>query len=212
MPIDKKRLSAMFGRTASLWRENAKQLGIIDSRFGDGDHGITIEKIANLVTARVDQWRDESIKSFIAGLGEGILAIGCGSAGPFYGTFVEGLAEPLADSDTEIDAPLLKKMFAAALAALQELTKAKVGDKTMMDAIIPAVNAAEAAGDNLEEILAAASEAGIKGADDTKNHIANFGRARLYVEETIGTPDVGAISASLFFQGLCEGFSSDCLA
>lgn len=213
MPIDKTALAAMLRRTALLWRENAGHLGDIDSRYGDGDHGVTMEKIANLILSRLDGWEAESMKSFIAGLADGIMAIGGGSAGPLYGTFVSGLAEPLADADAEIDGDGLKRMLAGALSSLREITKAQVGDKTMMDAVIPAVEAAaDADGDDVRAILAAAADAANRGAEASKDRVAGFGRARSYGEKTIGTPDVGALSSALLFQGLSEGFSADLLA
>ena len=137
-------------------------------------------------------------------LGQGILAIGGGGAGPLYGTMVEGLAAPL-DKETEIDGILLKKMLAASLAEMKGLTKARVGDKTMMDALIPAVQAAEAAPDDIPAILKTAAEAAEKGAEASCGMVSKFGRAKNYGEQTLGCADAGALSTSLFFQGLYQG-------
>lgn len=214
MLIDKTRLSAMLRRTASLWRDNSRYLGEIDSRFGDGDHGVTMEKIANLTAAGLDAWESDpqSMKSFIINLADGIMSLGGGSAGPLYGTFVAGLAAPLADDDKTIDGNRLKDMLAAALSSLRDITKAKPGDKTMMDAIVPACLAAANSGDDAQAILAAAAAAAHQGAEESKKHAAKFGRARNYGEQSIGAPDVGALSAALLFQGLSEGFAADLLA
>ena len=88
---------------------------------------------------------------------------------------------------------------------MEDITTAKVGDKTMMDALIPAVEAAAQASDDVMEILKAAAEAAEQGAKESENYISKFGRARSYKEQTIGTPDAGAVSTSLFFKGLYEG-------
>lgn len=197
-------LKQMLLKTADIWMEHKDSLSEIDSRFGDGDHGVTIGKIAGLIRKDVEEWQDESIYDFLDDLGMDIMAVSGGSAGPLYGTMIGGLAGPLENVE-EIDGAVLKDMFAASLESLEDITKAKIGDKTMMDALIPAVEAAKGAGDDVKEILEAARKAAEKGAKDSEQYISKFGRARSYKEQTIGTPDAGAVSTSLFFAGLAEG-------
>lgn len=203
MLIRQPELKQMFLDTADLWKKSSAYLSEIDSRFGDGDHGVTINKIALLIEREVELWSEKSIEQFISDLGSGIMGINGGSAGPLYGTMVGGLADPLDDIDT-IDGPLLKKMLRASLTDMQDISKAKVGDKTMMDSLIPAVEAAEQAGDSVEEVLKAAVKAAVQGSKDSEQYISRFGRARSYKEQTIGTPDAGAVSTALFFEGLSK--------
>jgi len=204
MLINKKVFSAMLLNTADLWQQHTALLGEIDSRFGDGDHGITIGKISHIVIEDVQNWGEESIREFIKALGENIMGINGGSAGPLYGTLVAGLAEPLGD-ETEIDGALLKKMLQGSLSEISDITRARVGDKTMMDALIPAVEAATASTGEVSEILEAAAKAAAQGAEYTQSIASKFGRARSYGDQTIGTPDAGALSTSILFQGLYEG-------
>ena len=75
----------------------------------------------------------------------------------------------------------------------------------MMDALIPAVEAAQFAEGDIRAILTAAADAAQAGAKASEGFVAKFGRARSYKEQTIGTPDAGAVSASLFIRGLAEG-------
>lgn len=206
MLLDRQKLATMLLHTASVWRGAIAELSDIDSRFGDGDHGVTIGKIAGLVVSSVEKWEARSIREFLADLGDGIMAIGGGSAGPLYGTLVGGLAEPL-QAEAVIDGPLLKEMLRESREAMFALTRARVGDKTMMDALIPAVDAALAAGDDPAAILAAAADAAAVGATATEGFISRFGRARSYGDKTLGTRDAGASSTALFFKGLHEGFS-----
>jgi len=194
----------MLKHTEDLWLKNVDQLSDIDSRFGDGDHGITIGKIARAINECVENWGDESIRETIISLSEKILGISGGSAGPLYGTLIGGLALPLSD-ENEIDGELLKKMLQESYNEMTNITKARVGDKTMMDALIPAVEAAVASSGDIPDILSAAAKAAAQGAATTENFASKFGRARSYGEKTIGTPDTGAISTSLLFQGLYEG-------
>lgn len=206
MLLNKQQISSMFLATAALWKENTGRLGEIDSRFGDGDHGVTIGKIASLFESRVREWRDEPIGDFIRALGQGIMEIGGGSAGPLYGSLIGGLAEPLT-AEENIDGSLLKKMLATSLAEMYELTTARVGAKTMMCALIPAVQAGLAAEDEAGAVLAAAAEAAAQGAQNTESCVSKFGRARSYGEQTLGTPDAGAVSTALLFAGLLKGLT-----
>jgi len=207
MFLCRKSFSAMLKYTEDLWLKNVDRLSEIDSRFGDGDHGITIGKIARAMGECAENWKDESFRDLILCMSEKILGISGGSAGPLYGTLTGGLALPLSD-EKEIDGELLKKMFQGCHTEMTAITKARVGDKTMMDALIPAVEAAVASSGDIPEILATAAQAAAQGAAGTEKIASKFGRARSYGDRTIGTPDAGAVSTSLFFQGLYEGLVS----
>ena len=178
----------------------------IDARFGDGDHGITIAKIAKMMQNHLENWGDKSIKEFFSNLGTAIIDVKGGSAGPLYGTMIGGLGECLTGSETEIDAPTLKAMFASSLEEMGFITNAKVGDKTMMDALIPAVEAAQSAPDDIPAILAAVAQAAVDGAKASEGFVSKFGRARSYKEQTLGTPDAGAVSTATFIQSFAQGY------
>ena len=205
MTLDRAAVAALLTSAATLLADNADRLSEIDSRFGDGDHGITINKIAKLLLERVPQWGDESIQDFLDDLGTAIMEVKGGSAGPLYGTMVGGLGVELGPDENELDAGAVKRMFAGCLSEMEDITTAKVGDKTMMDALIPAVEAAQAAEGSPKDILLAAAEAAEAGAKASEQFVSKFGRARSYKEQTIGTPDAGAVSTSLFIRGLAQG-------
>lgn len=206
MTLDRSAVAAMFRSAAALLLENEDHLSEIDSRFGDGDHGITIGKIARLIQQRADAWQDESIQDFLDGLGMGIMEVKGGSAGPLYGTMIGGLGVELVPDENELSADSVRRMFAGALSEMQDITTAKVGDKTMMDTLIPAVKAAQdCPEDDPKAVLLAAAAAAQQGAKDSEGYVSKFGRARSYKEQTIGTPDAGAVSTALFIQGLAQG-------
>ena len=204
MLLLKPEIEKMFHKVAEIWQENKNYLSEIDSRFGDGDHGVTIGKIASLIEKKLAAWEDDDIEEFLEDLGDSTMEIGGGSAGPLYGTLIGGLSGPL-NGGGAIGEGLLKEMFTECQSAMEDITNAKVGDKTMMDALIPAVAAAEAAEGDCLAILEAAKEAAARGAKESEQYVSKFGRARSYKEQTIGTPDAGAVSTSLFFAGLCDG-------
>lgn len=201
--ITRKDWYSVFREIAELMISNKDLLSQIDAKFGDGDHGITIEKIAHLIEKVSDNWinTDADLKALFSEIGTGVTNINGGSAGPLYGTYFGGLGEELQD-ETEADAALLKVILKSGLTELQYLSNAKVGDKTMMDTLIPATEAALAAPDDIVQIVTAAKEAALQGAKDSENYISKFGRARSYKEKTIGTPDAGAQSCTYIFTGL----------
>ena len=199
----------MLTAAADLMAENAPMLTDIDSKFGDGDHGITIAKIADVIRREVAAWDDASIHDFLDDLGMAIMGVRGGSAGPLYGTLVGGLGVQIESDEAQLDAAGVRRMFAGCLAEMQDTTDAQVGDKTMMDALIPAVRAAQdAPGDDIAAILRAAADAAARGAKDSENYASKYGRARSYGDKTIGTSDAGALSTSLFFEGLARGFGA----
>ncbi|MDR0782922.1 MAG: dihydroxyacetone kinase subunit L [Propionibacteriaceae bacterium] len=201
-------IKALLESVAKTWEANIALFTDIDSRFGDGDHGMAAKKIAGLIRRRVDEWGDdESVKGFLNELARGISEIGGGSAGPLYGTIFEGFAEPLRDDTDTIDASTLRAMLACAGELMEMTTKARVGDKTMMDALLPAVAAAQVCEGDVPEILLAAATAAGSGADATKKMVSKYGRARFYGEDTLGTPDAGAMSTALLFKGLEAGLT-----
>lgn len=208
MLLLKPEIARMFRSVVKIWNENKDYLSEIDSRFGDGDHGVTIGKIAGQIEKHLEDWTDDDIQAFIEDIGDAAMEIGGGSAGPLYGTLIGGLAEPLSGGEA-IDGARLKEMLASSLSAMEDITTAAVGDKTMMDALIPAVRAAAQAPDDVRSILEAAKEAAEQGAKDSEQYVSKFGRARSYKEQTIGTPDAGAVSTALFFAGLCDGLTEN---
>lgn len=208
MILDRKAVADMLLGAAQQLEEHADRLSEIDSRFGDGDHGITMRKIARLIEEQIPEWEDRSIHTFLDDLGMAVMEVKGGSAGPLYGTMIGGLGAKLAEDEKELDEDAVRRMFAGALEELQEITTAKVGDKTMMDALIPAAEAAKQAEGDILVIVAAAAEAAEAGARASEGFASKFGRARSYKEQTIGTPDAGAVSTSLFIRGMVQGLES----
>lgn len=200
----------MLLSVSGAWTEHKDRLGEIDAVFGDGDHGVAMLRVAQFIEKEIQAWDGASIKAFTDDLGMGILDIGGGSAGPLYGTLLSGLAVPLAEDTAEIDTALLQQMLEASRQELYDITPARVGSKTMMDVIIPAVDAALAAPQETKtgQVLEAAAQAAQQGAKASEGLVATFGRAKNHGEKAIGTQDAGAESAALFFQALDAGYKA----
>ena len=123
------------------------ELTEIDSRFGDADHGLTMTKVAKAIAQAVEE-SDGGIQSMLDDAAMAVMTLNGGSAVPLWNSWLDGLAEGAPEADA-LDVPALKAVFAAGLEELDDMSGAKVGDKTMMDAVIPASEAIAAyAGDS----------------------------------------------------------------
>ena len=179
------------------------ELTEIDSKFGDADHGLTMAKIAGAISAAVEG-SEGGIQSMLDDAAMAVMSLNGGSAVPLWNTWLDGMQEDAPEGD-EIDVAGLKAIFAKAFEEIDDMSGAKVGDKTMMDALIPASEAIAAyEGGKVEELFDAAAKAAAEGAENSKNFASKFGRAKSYGAKTIGTPDAGAVSMACFFRGLAQ--------
>ena len=179
------------------------ELTEIDSRFGDADHGLTMTKVAKAITQAVEE-SDGGIQSMLDDAAMAVMTLNGGSAVPLWNTWLDGMQEEAPEGE-EIDIAGLKTIFAKALEELDDMSGDKVGDKTMMDAVIPASAAIAAySGESEAELFTLAAQAAEEGAENSKNFVSKFGRAKSYGAQTIGTPDAGAVSMARFFHGLAK--------
>ena len=179
------------------------ELTEIDAKFGDADHGFTMAKVCNAIIAAVDE-ADGGIQTILDDAAMAVMAINGGSAVPLWNTWLDGMQEGAPEAE-EVDVSGIKAIFAKAFEELDEMSGAKVGDKTMMDALIPASEAIAAyEGDSEAELFTLAAAAAAAGAENSRNFPSKFGRAKSYGTKTIGTPDAGAMSMAKFFEGLAK--------
>lgn len=200
--ITKEELAARFVHACEDVRAAEDELTEIDSHFGDADHGLTMVKIANAIEGAVAE-SEGGIQEMLDDAAMAVMVLNGGSAVPLWNTWLDALQEE-APTGEEADAPQLKAMFAHALEELSDMSGAEVGDKTMMDAFIPACEAIAACEGEEAALFDAAAQAAEAGAENTKNFASKFGRAKSYGDKTIGTPDAGAVSMARFFKGLAR--------
>ncbi|MDO5582223.1 MAG: dihydroxyacetone kinase subunit DhaL [Planctomycetia bacterium] len=181
-------------------------LNELDSATGDGDHGTAI---LSTMKAAVDVSKQQEVafSQMLSAIGWGIMSATGGSTSSLTGSFYLGMEEAV---KTEELSPVdTAKMFAAGLNNVKAMTTAKVGDKTMMDALIPAVeamkNGAEANSEiTLAELFEAAAKAAEEGVESTKDLVAKQGRAKNLGERSRGHYDAGAMSQSFIFRSFAD--------
>lgn len=199
-------IGRMIRSAADKIRANRDDLTKLDSAIGDGDHGMTIARAMGIAEKVIEESEKKELKGLLKDVGWGVMGVDGGATGPLLGSFLMGLGNGIDESET-IDCPMLAAMFEAGLAGVRRQSKAQIGDKTMMDALLPAVDAMRRAADEgkpIDEALHCAAKAAEDGAISTKEFKARFGRAKNLGERTIGCQDPGATSMALIFQGFFE--------
>ncbi|MCD1265851.1 dihydroxyacetone kinase subunit L [Shinella sumterensis] len=186
--------------------ENRAYLSEIDGKIGDGDHGVNMAKGFGMAAERL-KGTDASLSSSLDTLGTVLMTEIGGSMGPLYGVMFTEFAETI-EGVEKIDAAAFSKMLHAGLAGIQSIGSAKVGDKTLLDTLVPAVEAFDTAtaeskpfGAALEDLVAAAE----KGRDSTIDLVAKIGRASRLGERSRGVLDAGATSCAILLKELSDG-------
>ncbi len=200
--IAKEELAARLRNACAEVAAAEAELTEIDSHFGDADHGLTMRKIAGAIDSAVAE-ADGGVQEMLDDAAMAVMVLNGGSAVPLWNTWLDALQEAAPEGDS-VDAAQLKAMFAHALEELSDMSGAQVGDKTMMDAFVPACEAIASCDGDEAALFEAAAQAAQAGAENTRNFASKFGRAKSYGDKTIGTPDAGAVSMARFFKGLAK--------
>ncbi len=198
--------ASMFNEAAKRIREQHQLLTELDSVAGDGDHGATMMRVAEQLEAAIDAENSQSLRSLLKNMGWKVMGVDGGASSAIIGTFFGGMGN--FEIGEEIDCHEMAEIFEAGLHAVSKQTKAVPGDKTMMDALVPAVAAIRSAvssGETISKALEEAAAAASAGAESTKAFIAKHGRAKFLGEKTRGFADAGATSVALLFAGFSAG-------
>ena len=175
-----------------------------DQAIGDGDHGIGMARGFEAVESMLQTKPLNNVEEVFFNAGTSLLASIGGASGAIFGSFFMGAGKALQGAET-LDAVGYRNALAAGLAMVKKRGSASIGDKTMVDALEPAVNAAEQySGSSLEELAALAAAAARAGMEKTKTFTARIGKAKTLGERTLGHADPGAISITLIFEALKE--------
>jgi len=189
---------------ARLVVANADHLTHLDAAIGDADHGINLSRGFRAAVTMLEDTNPETPGAVLTTVGRALISKTGGASGPLYGTGFRAAAKTLGE-DPDVSPVQLGAALAAALAGIRQLGAAEPGDKTMVDALGPAVDAYQAAvdtGADLSEATRAAADAAARGLADTVPMQARKGRASYLGPRTIGHEDPGAASTVLILEAL----------
>lgn len=204
--LDTKQMAAIIEGMAKKIEAEKEYLTELDNEIGDGDHGINLARGFEAVEKKLPSLAGGDIGALLKGVGMQLVSTVGGASGPLYGTaFMKaGMA---CKGLTEIDGPAFIKAMEAAVDGIKMRGKATEGEKTMLDALCPALKVMQddvAAGKSLKEALQDAAQAAEKGVEYTKTIIATKGRASYLGERSLGHQDPGATSSLYLLQVLAE--------
>ena len=191
---------AVVEALAAAIAANAARLSELDGAIGDGDHGVNMSK--GFIRARSRLTPKTDLAGGLQILGDTLLTEIGGAMGPLYGTFFLEMSRVAAGAE-EVDVSLFGKMLDAGVEGVLDLGGARVGDKTLVDVLVPARTAYRAAADAgapFADALARMAEAAERGRDSTRELVARLGRASRLGERSRGPLDPGATSSALLLD------------
>lgn len=200
--------TALWLRTAAdMLHGSRERLTELDKEIGDADHGINMDRGFQKLIGQLDGAAD--VAGLLKTASLVLISTVGGASGPLYGTFFLRASQACGGKE-RLAAADVAALFEAGLAGMQQRGRAQQGDKTMIDAMAPAVGALKAAaagGAGVREAVAAAVEAASAGADATIPLVARKGRASYLGERSAGHMDPGAASTVILIQALQRALS-----
>ena len=204
--MDLAQLTAWIREYARVIRENAQYLTELDAAVGDADHGINMDRGMTAALAALDEAAPTEPAALCKQVGMTLVRSVGGASGPLYGTFFLRMAAALGSGEHADD---FAKVLRAGVEGVVQRGRAQAGDKTMVDALAPALDALDAAlasGSGLPAALADAAVAAEKGRDATISMLAHKGRASYLGQRSVGHQDPGATSAAMLITAAATVF------
>ena len=207
--FDAKQGSGIIFDMARVIKENIQYLSEIDGAVGDGDHGINLNKGFEICNKELEE-RPGDLSYSLGTLAKVLMANIGGSIGPLYGSFFKAMSK-VCNNIEYIDGSLFREMLSSGKSAIISIGNAKVGDKTLLDTLAPAIEAFGARldkGGSFSEALTAMVDAAKKGCYSTKNMVAKLGRASQLGDRSFGILDPGAVSCFLILESISHSIQS----
>ena len=203
-------LRCAFRAIAATMKSRSEQLRELDAACGDGDLGITVTKGFTAIERRLDDLEGEPPSRLLQSLGITFNNAAASTFGVFFATAFMHAGKSI-DKRDRIDVADFCSMLRSAADGITTRGRAKVGDRTILDALVPAVDAAQAVaaqGGGWPDVLAAAATAAQEGAESTKELLPKTGRARWLGEQVRGIQDPGAAFVSFFLEACCDALGT----
>ncbi len=209
MTITHEAIEEWMKRFAADVAENRAYLTKLDGAIGDGDHGTNMDRGMKLVLEKLETSEGDDIGVSLKTVGMALVSSVGGAAGPLYGTLFLQMGQATAGK-SDLDLPGFTAALDAGVQGVIKRGKAEPGDKTMLDALGPAVEALREAGDDTDVAgaLGRAAEAAREGMEATIPMVARKGRASYLGERSAGHQDPGATSSHLLLKTVAEAVGS----
>lgn len=202
MPLNASQVRLMMLKIADAIIEAEPMLSQADRDLGDGDHGLGMKRGMEAVKAKLEGLELASVEQVFVTVGTAMMTSMGGASGAIFGTLFRAGGKALAGR-ADFGSPDLPLFFKAAAEGIMSRGGAKPGDKTMLDALVPAAEKAEEVVNMpLQEAIAAVAAAAEAGKEASKAMIAQFGRAKTLGEACIGFPDAGACSVVVMLNAM----------
>jgi len=208
--MDLAQLTTWIREYARVIGENAQFLTDLDTAIGDADHGINMDRGMTAVISALDEGAPADMSALCKQVGMTLVKSVGGASGPLYGTFFLRMAGALG-ADQSVDAADFAKALRAGVEGVVQRGRAEAGDKTMFDALAPALDALDAAlaaGSSLAVALADATVAADNGRDATESMVARKGRASYLGQRSVGHVDPGATSAAMLIAAAASAYAT----
>jgi dihydroxyacetone kinase-like protein len=193
---------------AAVIGEHRAELVQLDTAIGDGDHGTNMDRGMRAAVEQVAKVGDDDVGAVLKAVGMALISKVGGAAGPLYGTLFMRMATATAGK-AELDLGEWTEAVAAGVAGVQQRGKAEAGDKTMIDALLPALDAlrdAQSDGAEIADALRRSADAARDGMLATIPMQARKGRASYLGPRSVDHQDPGATSSELLFRAAAERF------
>lgn len=202
--LNSEELRQMLLRCAGRIEANEEHLSAVDAAIGDGDHGIGMANGMKALRKYVDSHPEvQDVNALFKGAAEAMQNAMGGASGMIFSAMFEGDAADKTPAENYSAENLLSHL-SAGLEKIRKIGHAAPGDKTMVDALAPAVEAMKEHASSLEEMLDAGAKAAREGAEKTKDYVARFGRAKNLGTRALGHEDAGAVSTWLVLSAMAD--------
>ncbi|CUP84908.1 dihydroxyacetone kinase subunit DhaL [Clostridium baratii] len=209
--MDSKKVIEILIKVSEKIDKNKEYLTELDAAIGDGDHGLNMSKGFNAVSDKLKAEEDDNIGNILKKTGMTLVSNVGGASGPLYGTAFMKASMALKDKN-EIDINDFLSALKLALEGIKSRGKSTEGEKTMIDALSPAIKSMEDSiknGDSYIEVLEKGKDAALEGVEFTKSIKATKGRASYLGDRSIGHKDPGATSCFYILETICEEAKND---
>ncbi len=203
-------LAHFIAAASNIIDQYETEVAALDQAIGDGDHVVNLQRGLAALIIQSEELAVLNWKPALQKIGMTLMSTMGGASGSLYGTLFISMAKEMDDSDAELTLTMLSLAFGQGIEAMKKRGKSDLGEKTMLDTLIPVaivLNEASQSDTPLSETLNNISEAAITGMESTKNMLATKGRASFLGERSRGHIDAGARSSQLMICAIVDSLA-----